>query len=146
MAWALSRSKVVSDLIAAPGNPGIGQLASCTDVSATDPEALLELAGHIKAELVVIGPEAPLIAGVGDDLRQAGLKVFGPSARAARLEGSKLTGERVVEADAPHGSVGALDAGHGLSGHALAAAHEAHALVGRELDVHARGIEPRGGS
>ncbi len=96
MAWALSRSKVVSDLIAAPGNPGIGQLASCTDVSATDPEALLELAGHIKAELVVIGPEAPLIAGVGDDLRQAGLKVFGPSARAARLEGSKSWAKEVM--------------------------------------------------
>ncbi len=75
---------------AAPGNPGMAEVADCVDVSAADTDALSALALERRADLVVIGPEAPLVAGVADRLRRHGLAVFGPSAAAARLEGSKL--------------------------------------------------------
>jgi phosphoribosylamine--glycine ligase len=77
-------------VIAAPGNPGMAEVATCVDVSAGDPDALAALALERRVDLVVIGPEAPLVAGVADRLRRHGLAVFGPSAAAARLEGSKL--------------------------------------------------------
>ncbi len=75
---------------AAPGNPGMAEVADCVDVSAADTDALSALALERRCDLVVIGPEAPLVAGVADRLRRHGLAVFGPSAAAARLEGSKL--------------------------------------------------------
>ncbi len=77
-------------VVAAPGNPGMAEVADCIDVSAADPDALAAVALERHADLVVIGPEAPLVAGLADRLRRHGLAVFGPSAAAARLEGSKL--------------------------------------------------------
>ncbi len=77
-------------VIAAPGNPGMAEVASCVDVSVADSDALIALALERQVDLVVIGPEGPLVAGLADRMRRRGLVVFGPSAAAARLEGSKL--------------------------------------------------------
>jgi len=76
-------------LLAAPGNPGIARWAECAAIDPCDASAIIELASTGAIDLVVIGPEAPLVAGVGDALRAAGFAVFGPSAAAAQLEGSK---------------------------------------------------------
>jgi phosphoribosylamine---glycine ligase len=96
LAWKLSRSPSVEELHAAPGNPGIAALGSCHPVRPDDSEGLLELARTIAVDLVVIGPEAPLVAGVADELRHAGVPVFGPSAAAARIEGSKSFAKEVM--------------------------------------------------
>jgi phosphoribosylamine--glycine ligase len=98
LAWRLARSPSVQSLHAAPGNPGIARLGTCHPVRAEDGEGLLTLAHSLGADLVVIGPETPLVAGVGDTLRRAGLAVFGPSAAAARIEGSKTFAKEVLEA------------------------------------------------
>lgn len=79
----------VEAVIAAPGNPGIALIAHCRPVDPLDGNAVVELAREVGADLVVIGPEAPLVAGVADAVRAAGIDTFGPSAAAARLEGSK---------------------------------------------------------
>ncbi|HUG45040.1 MAG TPA: phosphoribosylamine--glycine ligase [Sphingomicrobium sp.] len=89
LAWRLRQSPSCGTLIAAPGNPGIGRWAECVALDPCDPEAVVELARARSADLIVIGPEAPLVAGVADALRTAGYAVFGPNAAAARLEGSK---------------------------------------------------------
>jgi phosphoribosylamine--glycine ligase len=89
LAWRLRQSPSCEALIAAPGNPGIARWAECVAVDPCDSAAVIALARKHSADLVVIGPEAPLVAGVGDALRQAGFEVFGPNAAAARLEGSK---------------------------------------------------------
>jgi phosphoribosylamine--glycine ligase len=89
LAWRLRQSPSCDKLIAAPGNPGIARWADCICIDPCDPEAVVELARGNAADLVVIGPEAPLVAGVGDALRRAGIAVFGPNAAAAQLEGSK---------------------------------------------------------
>jgi phosphoribosylamine--glycine ligase len=88
LAWKLSSRRDV-ELHAAPGNPGIATLGDCHPVRAEDGEALLGLARSLDVELVVVGPEAPLVAGVADELRHAGIAVFGPGREAARIEGSK---------------------------------------------------------
>jgi phosphoribosylamine--glycine ligase len=98
LAWKLSQAPALEELHAAPGNPGIAQLGQCHPVRAEDGEGLLALAGSIEADLVVMGPEAPLVAGVADDLRHAGVAVFGPSAAAARIEGSKRFAKEVMSA------------------------------------------------
>jgi phosphoribosylamine--glycine ligase len=97
LAWRLAQKDGV-ELHAAPGNPGIAQLGECHPVRAHDGEGLLSLARTIDAELVVIGPEAPLVTGVADELRHAGIPVFGPSAAAARIEGSKRFAKEVMRA------------------------------------------------
>jgi phosphoribosylamine--glycine ligase len=89
LAWKLSQAPDLEELHAAPGNPGIAELGRCHPVHAEDGEGLLDLAGSLDADLVVVGPEAPLVAGVADELRHAGVPVFGPGAEAARIEGSK---------------------------------------------------------
>src|SRR5439155_12156792 len=76
-------------LLAAPGNPGIARWAECVSIDPTDAQAVLDLARDNAVDLVVVGPEAPLVSGVADVLRNAGIAVFGPNAAAARLEGSK---------------------------------------------------------
>ena len=76
-------------MLAAPGNPGIARWAECVAVDRCDPAAVVELAQNEGIDLVVVGPEAPLVAGVADALREAGIAVFGPNAAAAQLEGSK---------------------------------------------------------
>ena len=98
LAWRLSTSPALTELHAAPGNPGIAALATCHPVAADDADGLIGLGRFLDADLVVIGPEAPLVAGVADDLRRAGILVFGPSAAAARIEGSKLFAKAVMAA------------------------------------------------
>jgi phosphoribosylamine---glycine ligase len=98
LAWSLSRSGGLGELHAAPGNPGIAALAHCHPVRADDQAALVSLARELRIDLVVIGPEAPLVAGLADELRRRGIGVFGPSAAAARIEGSKSFAKEVMEA------------------------------------------------
>ncbi len=86
----------VTALYAAPGNPGIAGVAQLRDVDPLDPEAVAALAVELGSDLVVIGPEAPLVAGVGDAVRARGIAVFGPDAAAARLEGSKAFAKEVM--------------------------------------------------
>jgi len=97
LAWALARGGGVTELHAAPGNPGIAAVASCHPVRADDPASLLPLAAELGVDLVVVGPEAPLVAGVADGLRRRGIAVFGPGAAAARIEGSKAFAKDVME-------------------------------------------------
>ena len=98
LAWKLAQAPSLTDLHAAPGSPGIAQLGECHPIRAEDGEALLALAHSLGADLVVIGPEAPLVAGVADVLRPAGIAVFGPSAAAAAIEGSKSFAKDVMAA------------------------------------------------
>jgi phosphoribosylamine---glycine ligase len=98
LAWRLAQSPTLSELHAAPGNPGIARLGHCHPVRADDRDGLLGLAVTLATDLVVIGPEAPLVAGVADELRHAGIAVFGPGALAARIEGSKGFAKEVLEA------------------------------------------------
>jgi phosphoribosylamine--glycine ligase len=96
LAWKVAQSPFLEELHAAPGNPGIAELGSCHPVRADDAEGLLALARALAVDLVVIGPEAPLVAGVADRLRRGGVAVFGPSAAAARIEGSKSFAKEVM--------------------------------------------------
>jgi phosphoribosylamine--glycine ligase len=98
LAWRLAQSPGLTELHAAPGNPGIAALGRCHPVRPDDAEGLLSLAVTIGADLVVVGPEGPLVAGVADELRRNGIPVFGPSADAARIEGSKSFAKDVMRA------------------------------------------------
>ena len=84
-----TRDPAVRELLAAPGNPGIAALARCLPIPADDLSGLVAAAEREAVDLVVVGPEAPLVSGLADRLRAAGIATFGPSAAAARLEGSK---------------------------------------------------------
>ena len=96
LAWKLAQSPKLSELHAAPGNPGIAALGNCHPVRADDGEGLLTLAHSLAIDLVVIGPEVPLVAGVADELRHAGIAVFGPAREAAMLEGSKTFAKELM--------------------------------------------------
>jgi phosphoribosylamine--glycine ligase len=98
LALALSRDPDVSEVHAAPGNPGIAALGTLHAVDPMDGAAVAELARTLDADLVVVGPEAPLVAGVADAVRDAGIACFGPSAAAARIEGSKAFAKEVMAA------------------------------------------------
>ncbi len=98
LAWKLAQSPGVEEVHAAPGNPGIAAIGECHPIRAEDGESLLELARTLAADLVVVGPEAPLVAGVADELRRGGVAVFGPSAAAAQIEGSKGFAKEVMRA------------------------------------------------
>ncbi|HEY2445968.1 MAG TPA: phosphoribosylamine--glycine ligase [Rhizomicrobium sp.] len=89
LAWALAASPIVSRLYCAPGNAGIAEVAQCVPIQVGDLERLVTFAREKEISFVVIGPEAPLVAGLWDRLEAAGIKALGPSARAAQLEGSK---------------------------------------------------------
>jgi phosphoribosylamine--glycine ligase len=89
LAWGLKQSPSCGELIAAPGNPGIARWAECLAIDPADPDKVVAAALGRNVGLVVVGPEAPLVAGVADACREAGIPVFGPSAAAAMLEGSK---------------------------------------------------------
>ena len=93
---ALARDPEVTSLVCAPGNAGTVELAEARALDATDPVAVVALATELGTDLVVIGPEAPLVAGVADALRDKGFAVFGPSAQAARIEGSKAYAKEVM--------------------------------------------------
>jgi phosphoribosylamine---glycine ligase len=98
LAWKLARSTALTELHAAPGNPGIAMLAECHPIRADDAEGILGLARSLAIDLVVVGPEVPLVLGLADALRRFGVLVFGPSAAAARIEGSKSFAKEVMAA------------------------------------------------
>ncbi len=100
LAWKLSQSPKITQLFAAPGNPGMAQLGECIPIGAEEIEKLLEFAQREGIDWTVVGPEAPLCAGIVDRFRDANLKVFGPEAAAAQLEGSKIFSKRFM---AEHG-------------------------------------------
>jgi phosphoribosylamine---glycine ligase len=103
LAWALENSASVTDVVAAPGNPGIAEMGKrCVPVDANDPAAVARLVGEIAPDLVVVSPEEPLVHGVADAVRAHGTPVFGPGADGARLEGSKAWMKSVLaEAGVP---------------------------------------------
>ncbi|MDX2970483.1 phosphoribosylamine--glycine ligase [Kribbella solani] len=104
LAWGLTQDPEVEQVVAAPGNPGIaalrpgfdGQTVVCRAVDVSDHDAVVALARELESDLVVVGPEAPLVAGLADPLRDAGIAVFGPSREAARIEGSKAFAKDVM--------------------------------------------------
>lgn len=98
LAWALGRDPGVAAVHIAPGNPGTALVGTNHPVDALDGDAVAALAQRLAADLVVVGPEAPLVAGVADAVRTAGIPVFGPSGEAARLEGSKAFAKEIMEA------------------------------------------------
>ncbi|MEZ5680969.1 MAG: phosphoribosylamine--glycine ligase [Erythrobacter sp.] len=102
LAWKLAQSPLCDKLWAAPGNPGIAQEAECVALDATDHDAVIGFTRENGIGLVVIGPEAPLVDGLADSLRGAGINTFGPSQQAAQLEGSKgFTKELCKRANIP---------------------------------------------
>ncbi|NWF37431.1 phosphoribosylamine--glycine ligase [Mariprofundus sp. KV] len=102
LCWKLKRSPSVTEVLCAPGNPGIARDARCINVGAEDIEGLMKLALQEKPDLVVIGPEVPLVLGLGNQLREEGFPVFGPDKAAANLEGSKSFSKRLMyEAGVP---------------------------------------------
>ena len=98
LAWKLAASPELDELHAAPGNPGIAALGRCHPVRAEDGEGLLSLCRELGIDLVVVGPEAPLVVGLVDTLRRNGVAAFGPTRAAARIEGSKTFAKDVLEA------------------------------------------------
>jgi phosphoribosylamine---glycine ligase len=90
LAWKIAQSRLVSDVYAAPGNPGIAADATCVDIAVADGDALVGFAASRSIDLTVIGPEVPLVAGLADRFADKGLLVFGPRAAAAAIEGSKV--------------------------------------------------------
>ncbi len=98
LAWRLAGDPAIGQLLAAPGNPGIAAHARCLAIAATDVDGLLGAAREEAVDLVVVGPEAPLVAGLADRLHAAGIPVAGPSAAAARLEGSKAFAKEFMRA------------------------------------------------
>ncbi|APZ55023.1 phosphoribosylamine--glycine ligase [Salipiger abyssi] len=107
LAWAVMQNPKCDKLIVAPGNAGIAQIAECAKLDIEDGGAVVEFAGENAIDLVIVGPEAPLAAGVADALRDAGFPVFGPSQEAARLEASKSFTKEICDA------AGAPTAGYG---------------------------------
>ncbi len=102
LAWAISASPRLTTLFCSPGNPGILEVANCVTIDISDHTAVVDFCRLNAVELVVVGPEAPLVAGLADDLRAAGLRCFGPGKAAAQLEGSKaFTKNLCAAADIP---------------------------------------------
>ena len=97
LAWGLSRSGTVDRLFAAPGNAGIAEIATLVPVSAGDVDGLVDFAQQEAIDLTVVGPEAPLVAGLADEMQARGMAVFGPTRDAARLEGSKAWARELCE-------------------------------------------------
>ena len=107
LAWAIAASPMLGKLTCAPGNGGIVEIATCVPLDIADHPAVIALCRHEQIDFVVIGPEAPLVAGLADDLAAAGIKHFGPSKAAARLEGSKgFTKDLCAEFSIPTGAYG----------------------------------------
>jgi phosphoribosylamine--glycine ligase len=97
LVWRLARDPAVTELLAAPGNPGIAELAACRPVASDDVARMVNLVDDSGPDLVVVGPEVPLVAGLADALEARGVAVFGPTAAAARLEGSKAFAKDVLQ-------------------------------------------------
>src|SRR5687768_4633825 len=102
LVWKLKREDHALDLYAAPGNPGIAELATCVPIAATDIDALLDLAVRERIDITVVGPEAPLAAGIVDHFRDRNVPIFGPTRAAAAIETSKAFAKALmVEAGVP---------------------------------------------
>ena len=97
LVWKLSQSPQISALLCAPGNGGISRIASCVAIDPTDGAGLLALARKERIDLVVIGPESALAAGVADIFDRAGIRVFGPSRAGAQIETSKVFAKRLMD-------------------------------------------------
>jgi phosphoribosylamine---glycine ligase len=107
LAWKLSQSPLLETLYAAPGNPGIAAYAQLVGFDVNDHAAVVAFCQDVKIDLVVVGPEAPLVAGIADALVAANIKVFGPNAKAAQLEGSKgFTKDLCAQFDIPTAAYG----------------------------------------
>lgn len=107
LAWAVLQNPKCDKLIVAPGNAGIAQIADCATIDINDGGTVVEFAARNNIDFVIIGPEAPLAAGVADRLREAGVLVFGPSKAAAELEASKAFTKEICDAcDAPTAAYG----------------------------------------
>src|SRR4051812_12629887 len=89
LCWKIAASPLTDTLFCAPGNAGIAALAACVPIGAEDIEKLTAFAAQEKIDLVVVGPEGPLVKGLVDSLEAAGIRAFGPSNKAAEIEGSK---------------------------------------------------------
>src|SRR5512138_1011011 len=98
LAWKISRSPLVRALFAAPGNPGIARVATLVPIKTDDLDGLARWVRENRIDLVVVGPEAPLVAGLADRIDALGVPVFGPSAAAAEIEGSKAFAKDVMRA------------------------------------------------
>lgn len=110
LAWKIKQSPLVRRLVCAPGNPGIGALADLVDVAPTDADGLADLARRMHADLVVVGPESALEAGLADRLQVLGIPCFGPTSRAARLETSKAFTKAFCDRwDIPTAAYGVFD-------------------------------------
>jgi len=96
LVWKLAQSPLAEKIYCAPGNPGIAQIASCVDTPVTNVAALRRFVKEKQIDLTVVGPEAPLVAGVVDEFEEDGLRIFGPSQQAAILEGSKAFAKKVM--------------------------------------------------
>ena len=133
LAWKLSASPLLSKLYAAPGNPGIAEQAECVPLDITDHAVVVDFCRDKAIDLVVVGPEAPLVAGIADDLGAAGIRVFGPSQAAAQLEGSKgFTKDLCARYGIPTAAYGRFTD--------LVAAHEYLRAQGAPIVVKADGI------
>lgn len=97
LVWKIAQSRLVSEMFCAPGNPGIKEIANLVDIKADDVNGLLDFARKTKIDLTVVGPEQPLMLGIVDVFEEAGLKIFGPSKKAAILEGSKTFTKNLLE-------------------------------------------------
>ncbi|MDQ6967247.1 MAG: ATP-grasp domain-containing protein, partial [Mariprofundaceae bacterium] len=97
LCWKLNHSDSVSEVLCAPGNPGIAKDARCINVGAEDIDGLMALARQEQPRLVVVGPEVALVKGLGDQLRAEGFAVYGPNAAAAELEGSKSFSKALMD-------------------------------------------------
>ena len=97
LAWKIKQSPLVKQLYCAPGNGGISQAAECIAIEADDIAGLLKFAKKNKIGLTVVGPEAPLAAGIVDTFQKEGLKIFGPTKKAAQLEGSKVFAKQFMK-------------------------------------------------
>ena len=133
IAWKLLQDDPTLDIVAAPGNPGIATLARCVPIRSDDVPALLKLAIEEHADLTVVGPEAPLAAGIVDAFRTSGLAIFGPTRSAARIETSKRFAKQVMES----AGVPTARASHHTSvDTAIAAAH----AIGAPVVIKASGL------
>jgi phosphoribosylamine--glycine ligase len=97
LCWKLRQSPLLTDLYSAPGNPGIGEIADLVPLAVEEVQRLTDFAAEMKIDLTVVGPELPLTLGLADALRERGLAVFGPSQRAAEIEGSKVFAKQLME-------------------------------------------------
>ncbi len=98
LAWKIAQSRLATTMYAAPGNPGIARVAECVDIAASDVKGLLKFAKDNAIDLTVVGPEAPLVAGIADAFKKEKLKLFGPVAAGAQLEGSKGFAKELMRA------------------------------------------------